>query len=173
MNDHATRADFPTLYLPVQATLRSYLRALVGADTHADDVLQEVALTLWQEFEHYDPSRPFLNWAMGVARNRAARWRRRQSRERLRFRPEVEAALAEDFAALEDELEGQRRALRSCLQRLGDQARHLLRERYELGRSLGEIADLQRRSLNAVSKQLGRVRETLGRCTRRLLQETP
>ena len=47
------------------------LRALVGAvvrDVHVrEDVFQEIALTLWQQFSRYDPSRPFGAWARGVA----------------------------------------------------------------------------------------------------------
>ena len=46
----------------------------------ADDLVQDVLLSLHQVRHTYDPARPFLPWLMAIARNRLADIQRRQSR---------------------------------------------------------------------------------------------
>lgn len=42
----------------------------------ARDVLQETAVALWQSIAHYDPARPFVAWARGIALNKAKMFNR-------------------------------------------------------------------------------------------------
>jgi RNA polymerase sigma-70 factor (ECF subfamily) len=135
-----------------------------------EEVFQEVSVILWEEFEKYDEARPFLPWALGIARIQAARWRRERARFAAWLDPEVEAQLARSFVDLEDELAGRRLALSRCLERLGAHAREMLAMRYERGLSLQDIAHRQQRSVNAVNKALAKIRNFLAECTGLLLR---
>lgn len=161
------REVFLARFLEILPSLRSYLEAVVGVASDADDLVQEVSLALWREYDRYDPTRPLLGWALGIARNHAARWRRDRVVARRRFSPEAEAALAIAYQELEDELAGRRVALRDCVQRLSTHARDLLALRYERGLELAEIARLRDSSLNAINKALGKVRRLLALCAER------
>lgn len=58
-------------------------RAAAGRWTgleEADDVVQDVLLSLHQVRHTYDPGRPFMPWLMAIARNRLADVQRRQAR---------------------------------------------------------------------------------------------
>lgn len=58
---------FLSRFLRCEADLRAFVGAVVR-DVHLrEDVFQEIALTLWQQFGLYDPDRPFGAWARGVA----------------------------------------------------------------------------------------------------------
>jgi RNA polymerase sigma-70 factor (ECF subfamily) len=155
---------FMAHYLEVQPALYSYLVALVAHD--ADDVLQEVSIALMTSYARYDASRPFIGWALGIARNHVARWRRGRATAR-RFGPVAEESLAVAYEDLESELGEERRALRDCVSRLGPEARELLRLRYEAHLPLAELARVQATTLGAVSKSLGRIRRVLSLCTER------
>jgi len=160
------RSRFMRLYLAAQPPIRSYLLGLLRNAQDADDVFQEVSLVLWERFGDYDDRWPFLSWAFGIARNHAARWRRSRARTKVWLPPEVEEKLAATAAELEEELAPQRRALQACLERLGANAREILRLRYEEQMSLQEIAARQHTTLNAINKALGKIREVLAECTR-------
>ena len=54
--------------------LATYLLAATGDPHAAEDLLQGVAATLWQELADYDQTRPFGAWAVGVARLKVLRW---------------------------------------------------------------------------------------------------
>lgn len=161
----ADRSEFLKLYLGVQPSLKSYLLSLLRRPEDADDVFQEVSLVLWDRFPQYDPKYPFLNWAFGIARNHAARWRRAGRRVRVWLPPEVEEKLAVTYAELEDELSVRRKALRLCVEKLAGHSKDLVSLRYEKFWSLQQIADAQKTTLNAVNKALGKVRKFLADCT--------
>ena len=163
-------SEFMRLYVQAQPALRSYLLSLLGRPDDMEDVYQEVSLVLWEQFEKYDETRPFLHWALGIARNQAARWRRERNRMDSWLRPEVEKQLAQTYLELEEELSGRRQALGACLQRLGERARNLLVLRYGQGLSLQEIGDRERMTLNAVNKALIKIRRFLSECAALLLR---
>ena len=159
------RDDFLRHYVKVQTPLRNYLFALLRRADDAEDVFQEVSLALWNQFGAYDPKHPFLNWAFGIARNHVARWRRSTPRARAWLPPEVEEKLAVTYAEIEEELSPRRKALQTCVEKLGAHARELLSLRYEKVWSLQKIAEARGMSLNAVNKALGKIRKALSDCT--------
>jgi len=65
--DDARRRGFLSRFLAVESSLRGYCIAHVHDFSIAEDLLQQIALVLWTKFEHYDPTRPFLPWALGFA----------------------------------------------------------------------------------------------------------
>lgn len=70
------------------------LRRVCGAD--AEDVAQELLLSIHQARATYDPARPFRAWAISIARRRAADWLRRRGRRGLEI--EFSFELSETFA---------------------------------------------------------------------------
>jgi RNA polymerase sigma-70 factor (ECF subfamily) len=124
-----------------------------------------VSLVLWERFDTYDDRYPFLNWAFGIARNHVARWRRSTPRTRSWLPSETEEKLAVTYAELEDELAPRRKALRTCVEKLGPHARELLTLRYEQQKSLQDIARERQTTLNAVNKSLGKIRKFLSDCS--------
>jgi hypothetical protein len=69
--DERTRQAF-TLWTQAQPTVSAYVHALVGDRAARDEVLQQVALAILEHFGSYDSERPFLPWAMTIARNAVA-----------------------------------------------------------------------------------------------------
>ncbi len=163
----STHEQFLTRFLAIQPSLRSYVQALVGPESDCDDLIQEISLVLWREFPHYDSQRPFIAWAIGIARNQVARYRRDHAIRRRRFSDQAEAALGVAFIELEDEFRERRSALRTCLGRLGPKAHELLRMRYQQGMDLAAIAHEQASTVNAINKSLGKIRRLLLECTGR------
>jgi RNA polymerase sigma-70 factor (ECF subfamily) len=163
------RGDFLTLFLRHQTALRAFIGSLLR-DRHArDDVFQEVALILWNEFERFDASRSFGAWARGIAANKVQQRWRQQARMPAPFPPEAVQALLEAYDRTETDETPHAEALRRCLEQLPEKSRQLLALRYEESLKLGEIARRVRASLDAVHKALSRLRERLQRCVERRL----
>ena len=79
-----------------QPAVSAFVQAMVPDRAERDDVLQEVAMAVLESFGSYDRSRPFVPWAIGIARHVAADslWQRRWNRgvvqgigEDLLYRP--------------------------------------------------------------------------------------
>ncbi len=139
--------------------------ALIGATLASPLALaQQAALVLWRRFGDYDPTRPFLPWAMGVA-GRLVHEIRRSSRGRgPLLRLEVAERLAATCSEMEDLLDAQRRRLHNCVERLPGPLRQLIDLRYGERLSLAELAARFRKTVSAVNMTLHRVRRALTDC---------
>ncbi|WP_262690506.1 sigma-70 family RNA polymerase sigma factor [Kordiimonas aestuarii] len=77
-NSH-DRAAFAELFAYYAPRLKSYLKALGLGDEKAEDLAQEVMVTLWRKAEKFDPAKARLStWLFRVARNRFIDHTRRQ-----------------------------------------------------------------------------------------------
>lgn len=161
---------FTRLWTQAQPAVAGYIAA-TAVDPHvADDVLQEVALALYTSFASYDPQRPFVAWALGVARHKVHDRFRAHARSRQHLAdPELLAALAEVSEEMADELGERRRALRECLRQVEGRPWDLLRLHYVDGVEAAAIAERLGLKQGHVRVLLHRVRTSLRQCIERRL----
>lgn len=165
----AERETFLRLLLQHETEVRAFVGSLVR-DRHArEDVFQEVALALWEQFERYDPRRSFGAWARGIAANKILQRRRQDRRFPVTLSDTAVLSVLAAFDRTEAETPSRLDALRACLQKVPEQGRRLLVLRYEQGLACEEIARQTRRTLDAVYQALSRLRSALEECIRRRL----
>ena len=66
----ASKDQFLHHFIGSESALRGFIASVIFTPSDRDDILQEVALRLWQLYDRYDHSRPFTPWALGVASRR-------------------------------------------------------------------------------------------------------
>jgi RNA polymerase sigma-70 factor (ECF subfamily) len=143
-------------------------------DFHAaQDLLQDVAAALVEEFHRYDPARPFNAWAMGVAKNKVLAHWRRTGLKRVAFDSEAIARIADAAVELDREDGPYGEAVERCLGKLPARARRLLELRYEDDLRPAEIASRVGAGVNAVTVALHRLREKLRDCIRSYVAAAP
>ena len=59
---------FTRLLLESEPAMLRSIQVAVPHRADAREIMQETAVALWRQFDTYDSSRPFTNWAMGFAR---------------------------------------------------------------------------------------------------------
>jgi RNA polymerase sigma-70 factor, ECF subfamily len=151
-----------------QPAVSGFVRALIGNRDAAEDVLQEVAADLWRSYERYDPARPFIAWALAIAKHKI------QDHRRQRPRPLVDPQVIADMVAvaeeMEHELSDRRHALQACLQGVRGRSWDLVRLRYHEGREPSEVATMLGLEAGHVRVLLNRVRDALRSCIERSLR---
>jgi RNA polymerase sigma-70 factor, ECF subfamily len=141
------------------------LLAGIGSFHDAEDVLQEVAVSVAKNYGTYDPARPFVAWALGVTRNHMLMYFRKHHRDRLVFNDDLTAMIGHHLESLPKEPADRRReALHHCVNQLDSRRRRLIEMRYSAGLSVSEIADRLGKSVTAVKGSLHRVRRILESC---------
>lgn len=149
----------------VRSAVFAQLLAGIGSFHDAEDVLQEVAVSIAKNYGTYDPQRPFIAWALGIARNHMLMYFRKHQRDRLVFNEHLMGIIGRHLETLADEPVDQRReALHKCLHQLDPPRRKLVEMRYSSGLSIVEIAATLDKSVAAVKGSLHRVRKILERC---------
>jgi RNA polymerase sigma-70 factor (ECF subfamily) len=168
LNDEASeRAQLATEWERVRHAVFAQLLAGIGSYHDAEDVLQEVAASVAKNFGSYDSSRPFIAWALGIARNHMLMYFRKHRRDRLVFNEQLMGIVGRHLEALADEpADSRREALHKCLHQLNTSRRRLVEMRYSSGLSIHEIAKRVGQSTAAVKGSLHRVRKVLEKCVR-------
>ena len=150
-----------------EAAIRAYVRRLVPSRADADDVMQEVAVVLWEKFDRFRKDANFKAWAFGVARFEVLGWLRDRGRDRLVLCEDVAQLVADESSRDEARLARQREALENCMKRLEHPQRELLMEAYQPRVSIRDLAAQSGRSVTGFYQWLHRVRRLLLDCVRR------
>jgi len=162
------RDQFESLFAQNHRRLFGYILACLHNRQDAEEVFAETVLVLWREFASFRLDAEFMPWASGVAFNQIRKFRRKRFRQTT-FGDAVLQMLANDSAALEDELDDRRAALATCLQKLDANRRELVQLFYDTKMPAGSIAAKWECSVHTVYKRLKDVRRRLFECIRRRL----
>jgi RNA polymerase sigma-70 factor (ECF subfamily) len=163
--------QFLRLFMASEQAVRAFVRSLVPTLTDANDVMQEVAIVLWEKFTEYETSEDFRRWAFGVAKFKVLSWQRDRMRDRHIFGIETTELLANDADKHAALLESQREALQNCLQKLSVEQRALVNSAYAPMVRMDELAQQIGLTAMALYKKLHRIRMLLTECTQRELAQ--
>ncbi|MES2793670.1 MAG: sigma-70 family RNA polymerase sigma factor [Planctomycetota bacterium] len=164
--DNAQHDRFLRLFARDEAVLHTFVRSIVPSREDASEVMQDVAVVLWQKF---DSAKEFRPWAFGVARNVALRHLRSRARDRHVFDEELVNRLADEATAMEQRHLTQREALEHCLQKLPPAQREMVLAAYAPGTRIDELATQRGQTPMALYKLLHRARQAMLECVRRAL----
>ena len=161
--------QFLRLFAESEPALRTFVRSLVPSLADASEVMQEVAVVLWQKFGEFDATRDFRKWAFGVARYEALAFLRDRMRDRHIFNEALVHKLADATEAAGPRHEAQREALEGCLQKLPETQRVLVLAAYTKGTRMDELAAERGQTAMSLYKILHRIRQALLECVRRTM----
>ena len=165
----AEQSEFLRLLLKHEADVKAFIGSVVR-DLHVrDDVFQDVALSLWEQFAAYDRRRSFGAWARGIAANKILQRRHQDSRFPVVLSDQTIAAVLKAFDRTEEDSVDQAQALEDCLKGIPQRSRDLLALRYGQGLRGQEIASRTGLSVDAAYQALSRIRSALEDCIRRRL----
>jgi RNA polymerase sigma-70 factor (ECF subfamily) len=154
---------FTRLFLEHEPEILQAVLVFVPQRADARDIVQETAVTLWQQFAQYDAARPFTNWAIGYARMQVRRFLRSGARRAVLSEHAVEL-----IETAQDERAGWKEkrdtALRECLEQLPHASRGILEGYYFQERTVEALATTHGRSAEAIYKILQRLRAALLDC---------
>ena len=158
------RERLSRLWLQAEPAVCAYVFAAVQRFQDAEDVVQQVALEAARRFDEYDGSRPFLGWALWLAKSRIIDHYRKRGRDKLVF---SEALLDQTAARLEERqaaVDAGSAALERCIDKLPPKSRRLLDLRYVEEASMEAIAAAIDSTAGSVRVMLFRIRERLAAC---------
>lgn len=153
--------------------VRAYIRRLVRNHQEAEDLFQEVSLTVWRHPTGPRDLEKFGPWCRGLVRNAAYELRRKRRGERQHVALELDqsedAGDSEQLLGLGDDVEaliGFRQLLARGLGRTSRAAQLLLVRRYVLEETAADIALEQGNSAVAVRMKLKRARDRVAASAR-------
>ncbi|EAQ80818.1 sigma-70 family RNA polymerase sigma factor [Blastopirellula marina] len=162
-----TREQLARRWVEAQPSVLAFLISMTPQFSDAEDLLQEVAAEVAIRFDEYDPTKPFLHWALWVSKIKIADFYRSQKRDKLIFAGEAIDALAAACTRVQDLISEEQQALDECLKRTVGRGRQLLTLRYGEDLKPQEIAARLGMTALSVRVTLSRTRSALSDCVRR------
>jgi RNA polymerase sigma-70 factor (ECF subfamily) len=148
--------------------LATYVYSLVPRAADADDILQEVKVTMWKHFANFAAGSNFRAWARKIATNQILNYRRAVQRHPgAPLEEEFIEAVAAEIDRRAEVLDRKADALRLCLRKLPEAHRKIVVWRYYEDCGVEEIAAKSERSVEAVYRLLSRIRGVLHECVSR------
>lgn len=169
MDENQKREEFTHCWLEAEPAVSAYVFASISGFHDAEDVVQRIAQELARRFDEYDPSRPFVSWALWIGKSRVIDFYRAQGRARIVFSDELLGQLADTIVRQAGGRSNRREALEACLDELPPRSRRLLNLRYVEERSAEEMAREMESTSGSVRVLLSRIRTVLASCIERRL----
>lgn len=161
------RSDFLARFLAAEAQIYRYVCAVAPVPQDARDIVQETALALWEHDDRYDASRPFLPWALRVARNKARQHAERAGRfPRLLADEALLELIVSEAGEFADGAVDRRAHLQRCLEKLQPNHFQLVRGYYWQKKDVEPLARELKTTVEGIYKRLQRIRGQLEKCIR-------
>lgn len=136
----------------------------------ADDLVQETSVVLFRRFAEYEEDRPFVAWALGVAKFQVLGLVRDNARSQVIFDDELLARFTDAWAEMAPRSSERTQALEDCIEELAAHARRLVHMRYFEEQTAEQIARQTGGTGAAVRVGLQRIRQRLRECVDRKLR---
>lgn len=164
---------FEQVYTDHHRVVFGFLRARVLDHADADDLTQEVFLRFYSGLGRYDPTRnpDARPWLRGISRNVLREHIRKIKRRKETGWTELCLELDDLIGGAIDE-DDRLNLLPTCINQLGDSARHAIRAHYMQGKKLKVIAQEMDRTVGAVKVLMVRSRQALRKCVEAELART-
>jgi RNA polymerase sigma-70 factor (ECF subfamily) len=162
-------AQFFRYYNGAQKRIYAYLLMMVHNHNDAEDLLQETASILWEQYEQYNPRQSFAAWAIGIARNKALDFLKQKRSTRPMFSDTFYEEMSHLAETESQQMEQRLAALRTCLKRLSPDNQQLIRLRFEEGISIKKLSQNLPCSPEALYKKISRIYSALYQCIHRTL----
>ncbi|HTL52199.1 MAG TPA: sigma-70 family RNA polymerase sigma factor [Planctomycetota bacterium] len=169
MEPSSHREEVQRLFLRHSSLLRGFILGLLPNFDAADEVLQEVFLTVTNKAADFKLGTDFLAWARAIARMKVLEQCRKMKSPILTLGPEALEAVVATAPELDDTWELRRKALAGCMEQIAPRARELIELRYTSQLLPPEIAARLSWSVGAVHVALARARKFLRECAQRRL----
>ena len=122
--------ELAALWTVSQTAVAAFIRTLVPRRDESEELLQRTAVTLVRNFQEYDRHRPFVAWAIGVAKIEVLAYWREKASDRHVFDAALVEQLAEGYRRLAEDRSPVRDLLVQCIEELEGRAREAIRLRY-------------------------------------------
>jgi RNA polymerase sigma-70 factor (ECF subfamily) len=150
-----------------ERSLFAYVCALSPNWQDAEEIMQQVRIRIWQDFDQYDPAKPFGCWARAIAYYLTLAYRKERSRQREFFSERILEEVSLTYEMVAETANERKAALGRCLDKLGGQKRRVIEEYYLSAEPAQHIADRLSMTPNALRQLLFRIRKMLFECVER------
>jgi RNA polymerase sigma factor (sigma-70 family) len=156
------------LLMAERGKVLAYIRSIVRREDMAEDVFQDVSILALNKRSEIRDEHHFLRWIRAAAKLTALNAVRKARVRELTLDDQVLDVLDQSWARADDDSEAAvAAALEECMKGLSPAAQNIIRERFEAGRSVIEVAKVTGRQVDSLYVAISRIYRSLSDCISR------
>lgn len=158
---------FNQLFEADRNRLYSYIYAHVLNHAAADDIFQETSISLWQQFEKFEPGTSFSKWANAVAFYKVLSHSKKRKKYQLGLSDDFLKEFSENIAVMESNARAKEQKwqhLAQCRTALSDPLKMVYDNFYVNNLTAQDIATTSGKSIFAIRKAVRTLRKKLIDC---------
>ncbi|MDF1754116.1 MAG: sigma-70 family RNA polymerase sigma factor [Verrucomicrobiales bacterium] len=168
MGDSDQVTEVQKLFVQHITAIKYYVLSLLPNPSEADDIVQEVFLTVTAKAADFESGTNFKAWALAIARFKVLEQLRRDRKTATGLSEELMEKLAEESLETATETSpAMLNALAKCIEKLAPRPRTMIRMQYEDGAKPADIARHIDWEVAAVYVALSRARKALKLCVQK------
>lgn len=164
-------SKFFGLYNSIHGSLMSYIMMMVHNQTAAEDLLQETATIMWEQFDHFQEGTNFTAWAMTIARNKTLEYLRDNRRTKKLLHHEFYTKLSHVAEHSAQDYSLRVNALDDCLKKMDAKDKKLIILRYQDNISVKDISLKIGRPASTLYFRISHIINLLNLCISRSLSK--
>ncbi|MEW4565487.1 sigma-70 family RNA polymerase sigma factor [Bremerella sp. JC770] len=168
-DNRITDEDFVRLLTTYHNRIQYYVCSLIPNRSHAEDVMQDVSMALWEKRDQYDPDRNFFAWMRSFARVQVLSYYRQQSRVPCQLSELAVERLLSRIDDHQQHVDDRITALRTCVEKLPEEHQRLLSQFYDTPDDVPQLAISMNVQPGTIYVKVHRIRKSLLECVQRQL----
>ncbi len=150
-----------------QSRLRGFAARYVQDRNDVFDIVQDAFLNALKNLDTFDAEKRFYPWVRAICLNRIRNFFRERKTKRACSLSVVDEAIEERLFSMSEEREESKdriKALMYCMGKLKDFHRNIIQLRYSNGMAVKNIAEKYKKTADAVSMAILRIKKSLKEC---------
>ncbi len=140
-----------------------HILSLVPKRGIAEDIMQDAIVIMWRKFPDFKEDSNFSAWGITIGRFLVMDYFRKEGRSIVHFSSEALENISENtdvFDTYQDQME----ALSSCLKKLSEYSRRILRLHYQQGKTIKEVAVQIGKPIHSMYRLVAKIHGILQQC---------
>ena len=173
MEQKAEKTDLAHQLLEYRDVLFSYIMAMVRDWNDAEEIFQEVSVTILEKEKQNYEVHSFKAWSREVARRKVLDfWRTRKRRKTEPLSEEIIDSIDDSYRTMDEKhksfVAGLIERINACIKKLPEKLRRLIHFRYRDNLSFQHIGKKMNKSATATQVALYRARMALHKCVQKI-----
>ena len=158
--------QFLCLLMASYKRIFSFILTLAPKLSDAEDIMQKSVMIMFRKFNEFKPNSNFGAWGTSIARYEILKFREKQGKNRVLFDSSAFDNILKRTEARVEKIDERLQALESCLNKLNDRDKELIKMRYEDGLTIKEVAQKAKRPIPGMYKAMARIHNLLQACVK-------
>ena len=169
MNDPQKQELVVRFLASTHERLLRYVFVLLSDWEGAQEVVQNTHVVVWRKAGEFssDTEEAFLRWVKKIAYFEVKKFLKQRQQHSALYDSELLEMIRDEMDAVDAELELQREALATCIDKLPSRDQELLRLKYWHTQSVSKLSTRLGRTIDSLYKSLQRIRRSLLTCMER------